>query len=111
MRKIRLLESAKKMAYLLELYEKGPMKKTDVYIAVNDKSNNSAKLDELEKEGLISMSRDPFDNNKTTVSLTDLGRDVARKLKDIEGLMSGELLPGDDTTDYGASPDEGGKVR
>ncbi|MDD4222538.1 MAG: hypothetical protein PHF83_05330 [Candidatus Methanomethylophilus sp.] len=106
MRKIRQLESAKKMAILLALHENGPMKKTDVYIAVNDKSNNSAKLDELENEGLIVMSRDPFDNNKTTVTLTLEGRAVARKLLEIEGVLSGELAASGAEMDYEPSSEQ-----
>lgn len=43
----------------------------------------------------------------TTVSLTDLGREVARRLKEIEGLMSGNISAGDDMTDYDAPSEEG----
>ncbi len=94
------------MAILLALHENGPMKKTDVYVAVNDRSNNAVKLDELEEDGLITMSRDPFDNNKTTVALTLEGRAVARKLLEIEDILSGELAASGAEMDYEPSSEQ-----
>jgi len=86
-----ILGDKNKIRMIMALYDKGAMKKTDLYEYASRNSLNPRKLDEMEKANLISQNYDRFQNNMTTVSLTDLGRDVARKLRDIEGLMSGEL--------------------
>lgn len=98
------------MRILIILLERGPMKKTDVYRAVGDKSNKATKLDELEVEGLVRMTTDRYDNNKTTVELTVLGRAIAQKLTDINLIMSGEIVSSDAETDYDPPNEEGNSL-
>lgn len=92
-----------KIDMVLALLSKGSLKKTDLYSYTTYNNLNPRKLDELEQDGIVTQTVDRFQNNMTTVALTDLGREVARKLQEIEGLMSGETAPGDVMTDYGAS--------
>lgn len=87
--------------------QSGPLKKTELYSKAGRSNINSRKLDELEKDGIVTQTLDRFRNNMTTVSLTDLGREVARRLKEIEGLMSGNISAGDGMTDYDAPSEEG----
>lgn len=85
---------------IIGLYREGSQKKTDVYAFTTNNNLNARKLDELEQEGIISMARDSFDNNKTTVTLTLEGRAVAIKLLEIEGILSGELAASGAEMDY-----------
>lgn len=96
-----------KIDMIIALFSKGSMKKTDLYAFTTNNNLNSRKLDELEKDGIVIQTLDRFRNNMTTVSLTDLGREVARRLKEIEGLMSGNISAGDGMTDYDAPSEEG----
>lgn len=66
------------------------MKKTDLYLQIPRSNLNAQKLDDLAKVGLVVLVKDRFDNNKTSVELTDLGRSIAKKLQDIEDLMEGK---------------------
>lgn len=95
-----------KIDMIIALFSKGSMKKTDLYAFTTNNNLNSRKLDELEKDGIVTQTLDRFRNNMTTVSLTDLGREVARRLKEIEGLMSGNISAGDGMTDYDAPSEQ-----
>ena len=95
-----------KMDMIIGLYHAGPLKKTAVYAFTTNNNLNARKLDELEENRLIVMSRDPFDNNKTTVTLTLEGRAVARKLLEIEGILSGELAASGAEMDYEPSSEQ-----
>ena len=79
-----------KIRMILALYRKGPMKKTALYEYASNNSNNARKIDDLADSYIVSLDYNRFDNNSTIVRLTPLGDQVARKLQDIEALMSGE---------------------
>jgi len=96
-----------KIRMIFVLYEFGSMKKTDLYAQVKSGNLNARKLDELEQVGVVTMTTDRFQNNLTIVELTDLGRAIARKLTDINLIMSGEIVTSDAETDYDPPSEQG----
>ncbi len=100
-----------KIDMILGLFQSGSSKKTDVYAFTTNNNLNARKLDELERVGIIAMVHDRFDNNRTIVDLTSEGRAIASKLIEIEGILSGEIVPTDDAeTDYNTSTQQGDTV-
>lgn len=91
---------------IIGIFHFGPQKKTDVYAFTTYNNLNARKLDELKKDGLIIMSRDPFYYNTTTVALTADGERVVKKLLDIENILSGEEPLEGDSMDYDAPSQE-----
>ena len=103
-RLVDLLGDMNKIRMVLVLEREGTLKKTDLYSKIKANNANAAKLEELKTEGLIVMTTDTFANNITMVSLTLEGRAVARKLLEIEGILSGELAASGAEMDYEPSP-------
>lgn len=87
---------------IIGLFHVGPQKKTDVYAFTTNNNLNARKLDELKRDGLITMLRDSFNNNMTTVALTVDGEKVVRKLLEIECVLSGEDCQEGGQMDYDA---------
>ena len=81
-----------KMIMLLSIYCEGPLKKTDIYSFLKKNSNNARKLDELEKDSLIIMTTDRFQNNITMVELTKLGYIVADKLAELSNILANATI-------------------
>ena len=96
-----------KINMILALYSFGALKKTELYIRAGRSNINARKLDELEQVGVVTMTTDRFQNNLTIVELTDLGRAIARKLTDINLIMSGEIVSSDAETDYDPPSEQG----
>ena len=71
---------------LMHLSDNGPCSRTEIYRTVGRNANMPKKLIMLEDAGLIRMD---VVGNAGLLSLTDTGRKVARKLRDIESLLSG----------------------
>ena len=105
---IEVLEDKHKITMLLFLLENAPCKKTDIYEG-RPNSNLKEKLDELAEASLIIFEQKKFENNITTVELTKLGRDVAKKLMDIENLLNG-IRPEGDGPNLSAPGEQGGKI-
>ena len=100
-----------KINMILTLYSSGMLKKTELYAKAGRSNINARKLDELETSGIVYMETDRFLNNVTNVSLTAEGRAIASKLIEIEGILSGEIVPTDDAeTDYNTSTQQGDTV-
>lgn len=97
-----ILGDRNKMDMIIGLFHVGPQKKTDVYAFTTNNNLNARKLDELERDGLISMLRDSFNYNMTTVALTVDGSKVVKKLLEIECVLSGENCPEGGQIDYDA---------
>lgn len=94
---ISSLEEAHKISMLIYLYKNGRSKKTDIYSCLPQNANLAKKLSELEDKGLVVLDPRRFENNTTYVELTARGREVARKLVEIEEILSDKSPgPGDD---------------
>lgn len=89
-----------KIDMILGLYHAGPSNKSVVYSYTKQSNLNPRKLDELESCGIINMTVNRFENNKTTVELTELGMRVARKLIEIDGIISGEIYIDNDDSNF-----------
>ncbi|HKM13680.1 MAG TPA: hypothetical protein VJY42_02000 [Candidatus Methanomethylophilaceae archaeon] len=106
----RIIGDRNKIDMILGLYHTGPSNKTVVYSFTTNNNLNARKLDELENDGIILMTQNKFDNNKTVVELTTLGTKVVTKLIEIEGIISGKIAPVDAGTDYDPSTEQGNTV-
>lgn len=92
-----------KIRMLVALLKSGPMLKTVLYDNSGHNALNARKLVELEDAGIISMEVNRFQNNQTTVSLTPIGISVAKKLVEIDHIISGEVPVTEPTTNHSAS--------
>ena len=90
-----------KIRMLVSLLKSGPMLKTVLYDCSGHNALNARKLVELEDAGLIAMEVNRFQNNQTTVSLTSIGISVAKKLIEIDHIISGTSSGEDSTTNHG----------
>ena len=86
--KIKSLENRHNITILLFLADNEPSIKTDIYSAISTNPRMPEKLNELDRAGLIIQKTDRFENNRTTVTLTDKGRLVAHFLKEIENELN-----------------------
>ena len=71
------------------LDEFGDCIKSQLYGSVSKTSSMPRRLDAMEAAGLI-VQTGYRGSNVRVLSLTDLGRDVARRLRDIKSVMSPE---------------------
>ena len=101
-----LLGDMNKIRLILVLEREGTLKKTDLYSRIRANNANARKLEELEREGIVEMTTDVFAKNMTNISLTPEGHAVAKKLLDIENILSGEEPLEGDSMDYDAPSQE-----
>lgn len=80
----KCIADSHKIAMLICLYENGQMKKSEVYKCIPPNNRRAQKLDELQESGLIVMDNKKFEMNTTYVQLTDLGKEIAKMLIDVE---------------------------
>lgn len=66
------------------------IKKTDIYTEISKNNRIPDKLDELEELGLIVQTNFKFENNKTTLKLTEEGKKIAELLLSIEQVLNNE---------------------
>lgn len=113
------MDDKNKIGMLIALYEKGSMKKTDLYSEIPASNLNSQKLDDLHHRELVSFDVKRFENNTTVVELTYLGRAVAIKLIEARNLLDGLSKPEEnlertgerDKMDCGSPSEEGHTVK
>ena len=102
---VSILEDKHKITMVLILFNSGKMLKSQLYDQLPTKnSNGGKKLDDLMGIGIVVFDR-RNKNNATYVELTDLGRNVAKKLTEIDYLMQG--IDGGEEVGFAASPKEG----
>lgn len=96
---IKELERRNVFSVLAYLYKVGRCKKTDFYNNVSRTNTMASKLDYLELNGLIKLDYRRFENNTTYVELTPVGKSVAKKLLDVQDILSGEMIIDSDPDD------------
>lgn len=101
-----LLGDMNKIRMILVLEREGTLKKTDLYSRIRANNANARKLEELEREGIVEMTTDVFAKNMTNISLTPEGHAVARRLHEIERILSGEAVMEDGQMDYEPSSEQ-----
>jgi len=100
----RQLEVKNAFSVLLYLYKSGKVQKTGIYENVSYTSTMPTKLKYLEERGYITMASNKFENNTIHVELTDLGRSIAKKLREIELLISSDHTAFNEISEEGKMP-------
>ena len=102
---VSILEDKHKITMILILFNKGKMLKSQLYDQLPTKnSNGGKKLDDLMDIGIVVFDR-RNKNNATYVELTGLGRNVAKKLMEIDDLIQG--IDRGEEVDFATSSREG----
>ena len=81
---ISLLCDAHTIPMLMFLRENGPSRKTDIYAAVGRSASMPQKIDRMVSAGLAEVSNVGISE---IVGLTELGKSVASRLREIDRLM------------------------
>ena len=76
-------------AMLKHLYKNGRMKKSEVYSVIPTGGNRARKLDEMEQLGFVAYDVRRYENNTTFVELTESGREIAKRLVEIDDISEG----------------------
>ncbi len=84
---LKIFEEKHVIPILFYIYREGPSKKSDIYGSVSTNPRMPLKLDMMERAGLITQSIDTINNNTTTVSLTEKGEIIVKKLSGIIPFM------------------------
>lgn len=77
-------------AMLKHLYKNGRMKKSEVYKVLNSGGAGNRKLDEMEQLGFVAYDVRRYENNTTFVELTESGREIAKRLVEIDEISEGK---------------------
>ena len=86
-RKIQVLEERHVLSILIYLSQNDGCRKSDLYRDISRNPRMPDKLDILERSGLIEQI--PIgDHNSVRITLTDVGRNVADALADVERMLS-----------------------
>ena len=86
-RKIQVLEERHVLSILIYLSQNDGCRKSDLYRDISRNPRMPDKLDILERSGLIEQI--PIgDHNSVRIMLTDVGRNVADALADVERMLS-----------------------
>ncbi len=90
--KSKCLEDRHKITILIYMFQNQDkeIKKTDIYTEISKNNRIPDKLDELEELGLIVQTNFKFENNKTTLKLTEEGKKIAELLLSIEQVLNNE---------------------
>ena len=80
-RGIDSLDQRHLMSIILFLHENGPSGKMEIYEAVSKNANMPRRLESLVDMNLLELENSRF-------HLTDVGRNVATRLSDIEGMLT-----------------------
>ena len=87
---IKGMEDRHKISILIFLYMNGGSMKSKIYENISTNPRMADKIDELTKMDLLAIDHRRFEKNTTFISLTPKGIVVAKKLYEIELLISGE---------------------
>ena len=85
--KTNVLEERFTHSILISLFYNNNQKKTSLLNEISKSSSIIGRVEDLEKEGLVKVTIDRFNNNTKWVSLTEKGRDVAALLIDIRKIL------------------------
>lgn len=85
---IQVLEERHMVSVILFLKDNDGCMKTELYSSVSNNPRMPAKLDSLESAGLIRQEQSP-ESRAVRIHLTDLGREVASLLSELDSVMSG----------------------
>jgi predicted transcriptional regulator len=86
--RIKGMEDRHKISILIFLLENGPSMKSRIYENISTNPRMADKIDELAEMGLVTIEQRRFENNAMFVSLTPKGTAVAKRLCEIELLIS-----------------------
>ena len=85
---MKALDGKYSMSAMLFILQKGQCLKKDLYSVVTSPNTLDKLLHILQDAGLITMKEEMQDRRTYLISLSATGRRVAKKLKDIDGLLS-----------------------
>ena len=85
---MKALDTKYSMSVLLFLSERGQCFKKDLYGVVTSPNTLDKLLDHLQAAGLITMKEEILGRRTYLITLTSTGKRVAKKLKEIDGLLN-----------------------